>query len=330
MAHATTDLALANADLQPEANPASPGRLAFRRLLRKKLATVSLVAIIAFYVVGASAPLLDKTGVIPSYERQDLNVALDGPSWQHPFGTDRLGRDQLSRVVWASQTTVIVTLATLLTGGLLLAVSLGLLSGYAGGWIDTLIMRVGDVFASLPGILMLILINATLKSQVRGLAEDIEDFTGIGGLVESGAPDYFLIFGALSLFGWVGGARIIRSQVLALRETEFVLAAQSLGASTPHIIFTHLLPNVANIIIVSLSLGLAGIAGSEIVLTWFGIGIQPPHPSFGAMIFDASGLRSINAHPHLLLFPGAVVTTLFFAFNLLGDALTDVLTPRTR
>lgn len=308
----------------------SPLGLALRRLLRKRIAALSLALILLFYLVGLSAPLLGGLGIIHPYDKQDLEMTLQGPSRSHPFGTDRLGRDQLSRVIWASQTTVIVTVATLLTGGLVLGVGLGLLTGYLGGWLDTLIMRIGDIFASLPTILMLLLINATLKGQVRGLAEDVEDLTGIGGIVRSGAPDYFLIFGALSLFGWVGTARIIRSQVLSLRETEFVLAAESLGASTPHILWRHLLPNVSNFIIVSMSLGLAGIAGSELVLTWFGVGIQPPRPSFGALIFDATSIRTINAHPYLFAFPGAIVTALFFAFNLLGDALTDVLTPRAR
>lgn len=308
----------------------SPLGLALRRLLRKRIAALSLGLILLFYLVGLSAPLLGGLGIIHPYDKQDLEMTLQGPSWSHPFGTDRLGRDQLSRVIWASQTTAIVTVATLFTGGLVLGVGLGLLTGYVGGWLDTLIMRIGDVFASLPTILMLLLINATLKGQVRGLAENLEDLTGIGGIVRSGAPDYFLIFGALSLFGWVGTARIIRSQVLSLRETEFVLAAESLGASTPHILWRHLLPNVSNFIIVSMSLGLAGIAGSELVLTWFGVGIQPPRPSFGALIFDATSIRTINAHPYLFAFPGAIVTALFFAFNLLGDALTDVLTPRAR
>jgi ABC-type dipeptide/oligopeptide/nickel transport system permease subunit len=308
----------------------SPTRLAMRRLFRKKIAVAAMIFITIFYCTGTTAPLLTNVGIIQSPTRQNLEESMQGPSASHPFGTDRLGRDQLSRVIWAAQTTVIVTFATLLTGGLILAVSLGLLSGYVGGWVDSLIMRVGDVFASLPGILMLILINATMKDRVRSLTADVEDFTGIEGIARSGAPDYFLIFGALSLFGWVGGARLIRSQILALRETEFILAARSLGASTPRIIFRHLLPNVSNIIIVSLSLGLAGIAGSEIALTWFGVGIQPPRPSFGAMLYDAGSVRTLNAHPHMLLFPGGIVAGLFFAFNLLGDALTDVFTPRAR
>ncbi|HLF72619.1 MAG TPA: ABC transporter permease [Dehalococcoidia bacterium] len=308
----------------------SPTGMAIRRLLRRKVAVISLTFIFAFYLMGLTAPLLGATHVIQDYQHQDLDHDLEGPSWSHPFGTDRLGRDQLARVVWASQTTVIVTVATLFTGGVVLAVGLGLLSGYVGGWVDTLIMRIGDVFASLPTILMLILINATLKTQVRSIAADVQDFTGIGGIVRSGAPDYILIFGALSLFGWVGGARVIRSQILSLRETEFVTAARSLGATTPQILFRHLLPNVSNIIIVSLSLGLAGIAGSELVLTWFGVGIQPPRPSFGALIFDTSSIRTLNQHAYLLLFPGGIVTGLFFAFNLLGDAMTDVFTPKAR
>lgn len=304
----------------------SPSGVAVRRLLRKRIAVLALLFIVAFYLTGVLAPVLP----VPSYTAQNLDDAEQGPSLSHPFGTDRLGRDQLSRVIWASQTTVVVTVATLATGGLLLAVGLGLLTGYVGGWVDTLVMRIGDMFASIPTIFMLILINATLKSQVRSLAADVEDFTGIGGIVSSGAPDYFLVFGALSIFSWVGSARILRSQVLALRETEFILAARSVGASTSRIIVSHLLPNVSNTIIVSLSLGLAGIAGSEIVLTWFGIGIQPPHPSFGSLIFDASSVRTVNDQPHLLVFPALVVAGLLFSFNLLGDALTDVFTPKAK
>ncbi|MGE0060057.1 MAG: ABC transporter permease [Dehalococcoidia bacterium] len=310
--------------------PEPPRYVFFRRLMRKKLAVIGLAFIILFYTTGLLAPLLGALDIIPPYTQQNLEAVQQGPSWDHPFGTDPLGRDMLSRIIWASQTTVIVTLATLLTGGLVLTVSLGLLAGYVGGWVDTLIMRIGDMFSAFPAILMLIIINATLKPQVRSVASSVEDFTGIPGIVKSGAPDYFLVFGALSLFGWVGGARIIRSQILSLRESEFVTAARASGASTPRIIFRHLLPNVSNIIIVSMSMGLAGIAGAEIVLTWFGIGIQPPHPSFGSLIFEAGYIRTLNAHPHLLLGPAIVVGLLFFSFNLLGDALTDILTPKAR
>jgi len=301
----------------------SPLGLAVQRLLRKRIAVLALTFIAVFYFCGLFAPLVAPR----SYTAQDLNHVREGPSLAHPFGTDPNGRDMLSRVIWASRTTVIVTVATLVTGGLILSVSLGLLAGYVGGKVDTAIMRVGDIFFALPGLPMLILINATLKPKVsdQPWIKNLEDWMRVDGL-----PDYIVIFGALSLFAWVGGARVIRSQILALRETEYVVAARSMGASVWRVIFRHLLPNVSNIIIVSLSAGLGGIAGTEIALTWFGVGIQPPTPSFGAMLYEGGSIRTLQAYPHLLLVPGAVVATLIFAFNLLGDALTDVLTPRAR
>jgi ABC-type dipeptide/oligopeptide/nickel transport system permease subunit len=302
----------------------SPMGVACRRLSRKKIAMVSIAVIFTFYLSGILAPVLP----IASYTKQDLKQSLKPPSFSHPFGTDRLGRDQLSRVMWASQTTVVVTVASFVTGSLVLGIGLGLLSGYAGGWVDSAIMRVGDLFAGLPTILMIILINATLKDRIHALGRNVESFTGISGIVKSGAPDYLLVFGAVSIFSWVGLARIIRSRVLSLRETEFILAARSIGSATPRILFHHLLPNVSNILIVNLSAGLAASAGSEIALTFFGVGIQPPHPSFGALVFDGEGIRQLNSFPWLLLFPAGIVAVFFFAFNLLGDALTDVLTPR--
>jgi ABC-type dipeptide/oligopeptide/nickel transport system permease subunit len=152
----------------------------------------------------------------------------------------------------------------------------------------------------------------------------------MGGLVNAGAPDYFLIFGALALFGWVGMARVIRSQVLSLRESDYVLAARAMGVSLGRILARHLLPNVSNIIIVSVTFSLGAMAGTEIMLSWLGIGITYPHPSFGAMIAEGSDLSSLRSHPHLLLVPATVVALLLFAFNLLGDALNDVLSPRRR
>jgi ABC-type dipeptide/oligopeptide/nickel transport system permease subunit len=301
----------------------SPFGLAVRRLLRKKIAVLALAYIAVFYFCGLFAPVVAPQ----SYTKQDLDHVSEGPSLSHPLGTDPLGRDMLSRVIWASRTTVIVTVATLVTGGLVLSVSLGLLAGYLGGIVDTAIMRVGDVFFALPGLPMLILINATVKPKVVDQAwiKDLEGWLRVDGL-----PDYLVIFGALSLFAWVGGARVIRSQILALRETDYVVAARAMGASVWRVIFRHLLPNVSNIIIVSLSAGLGGIAGTEIALTWFGVGIQPPTPSFGTMLYEGGSIRTLQAYPHLLLVPGAVVAALIFSFNLLGDALTDILTPRAR
>jgi ABC-type dipeptide/oligopeptide/nickel transport system permease subunit len=297
-----------------------------RRLARKRLAMIALVVIGVIYLAGMLAP------VVAPYDFSDTDFGntFSGPSLDHPFGTDRLGRDLLSRVMWSAQTTVIISAAAILTGGLAIGVTMGLLAGYVGGRLDNLIMRVADAVFGLPDILLLILITATVRPRVEEFFDNFNGWPVMGGLNESGLPDYFLIFGALALFGWVGMARIVRSQVLSLRETDYVLAARAAGARTPRILFRHLLPNVTNIIVVAITLSLGSIAGAEIALTWLGIGIQPPHPSFGVMIFDGSGLTNLRAHPELMLVPAVPVIALLFSFNLLGDALNDVLSPRRR
>lgn len=299
-------------------------RQVWGRLRRKKLAMISLVLVTLIYAGGIFAPLIAPYG----YREQNLDRGLEGPSADHWLGTDRLGRDMLSRTLYSARTTVIVTTAVVLSGSLLIGNTLGLIAGYRGGWVDNIIMRLGDIFSSLPALVMLILINASLGDRVTGWVRGVEDHTPLSGLVASGFASYLLVFGALSLFFWVGAARIIRAQVLQLREQDFVLAAESLGATPRRVIVSHLLPNVSFLIILSISATLGGIAGSEIVLTWFGVGVQPPAASFGAMIADGSATRTFQAHPHLLLVPGAVVTTLLFSFNLLGDALNDAIRGR--
>ncbi len=298
-----------------------------RRLLRKRLAVVCLGIIAVVYLAGILAPWVAPYG----YNDQNLDNTYAGPSLSHPLGTDGLGRDMLSRVIWAAQTTVVISAAVILTGGLALGVGLGLLAGYAGGKVDDLIMRVADVFFALPDILLLLLIATTVRDRVdKAFTDHVAHWPVLGAIEHAGGPDYFLVFGVLAFIGWVGIARLIRSQVLSLRESEYVLAARAMGASLWRVLGRHLLPNVMNIIVVSITFSLGAVAGTEIALTWLGIGVQPPHPSFGAMIFDGSGLSTLRAHPNLLLVPATVVGLLLFAFNLLGDALTDVLSPRRR
>ena len=298
--------------------------LIWRRLRAKKLAMISLVLIVIIYGAGLFAPL-----VAPySYTETNLERGLEGPSRDHWLGTDRLGRDMLSRCIYSARTTLIVTTAVVISGSLIIGNVLGLLAGYKGGWIDSLIMRIGEVFSSLPGLLMLILINATLGERVINGVRWFEAHTFFSGIVSSGIASYLTVFAALSLFFWVGTARIIRSQVLQLRERDFIIAAEALGASPRRIIFVHLLPSVLFLIILQISATLGGIAGSEILLSWFGVGVQPPAASFGAMIFQGSGARTFQAHPHLLLVPGLIVTILLFSFALLGDALNDAISSR--
>lgn len=304
----------------------SPTRRAARRLMRKKLAVVCLFVITVFYVAGIVAPF-----VAPyTYDQQNLDLSFNGPSLAHPLGTDRLGRDTLTRNLFAARTTVVVTLATVLTGFVALPVALGLLAGYRGGFVDSAINRVGEILASLPGLPMLVLINATMRPRFVGWVEDVEGPLHWHGLTSSGFADYFLIFGVLSLFGWVGGMRLIRAQVLTLRRSEYVLAAEASGAGTWRVVSRHLLPNVMPLVIVGASAALGSIAGSEIALTFLGVGIQPPHPSFGSLISDGASRVALQHHPELLLVPACIVGTLIFAFNLLGDALNDVITPGAR
>ena len=298
--------------------------LVWERLRRKKLALISMVIITVIYGAGAFAPLVARY----SYREQNLQRGLEGPSADHWLGTDRLGRDMLSRSIYSARTSLIVTLAVAISGSIIIGNGLGLLAGYRGGWVDNIIMRVGEIFSSLPGLLMLILINASLGGRVTDAVRWIEDNTFFSGLVASGFGSYFTVFAAMSLFFWVGTARLIRAQVLQLREREFILAAESLGAAPRRVIFRHLLPGVSFLIVLQISATLGGIAGSEVVLSWFGVGVQPPAASFGAMIFAGSDARTFQAHPHLLLVPGTIVTLLLFSFSLLGDALNDAMRSR--
>ena len=308
------------------ARPASSGawgQLA-RRLRGRRLAMSALAVVIAIYAMGLAA-----SWAAPySYREQDLARGLEGPSREHPLGTDRLGRDMLSRVMYSARTTVVITVSVIVTGGLVIGPALGLISGYRGGWADGLIGRVGDVFIALPGLPMLILVNASLAPRVTEWTRWIEDRTPLSGLVENGAPSYLTVFGALSLFFWVGSMRIIRAQTLQLRERDFVVAAQAMGADTGHVVWRHLLPNVSFLLILGASTALGAVAGSELFLTWFGVGIQPPAPSFGAMIFEAGSVRTFQASPHLLLVPSSFVVALLFAFALFGDGLNDAVRGR--
>ncbi|MFN8638153.1 MAG: ABC transporter permease [Dehalococcoidia bacterium] len=289
------------------------------RLRKKRLAMAALFVIAVVYLGGVFAALLAPY----SYTDQNLEAKWEGPSAAHWLGTDIIGRDMLTRVLYSSRTNLVITAAVILSGSILIGNTLGLITGYRGGWVDGLIMRVGDVFAGLPSLLMLILVNASLSPRVTEVVRAFESNVADLGLISSGFASYITVFAALSLFSWVGTARLIRSQVLQLRERDFIMAAQAIGAPTRRILSRHILPNVAHLIILQVSTGLGGIAGSEIFLSWFGVGVQPPAPSFGQMISDAGGVRTFAEHPHLLLVPAAVVTSLLFSFSLLGDAVTD-------
>ena len=256
-------------------------------------------------------------------------MAKQGPSISHPFGTDRLGRDQMTRIIYGLRTTVIITVVTLVTGSLAIGITMGLLAGYFGRYIDTLIMRVGEVTSAFPEIFLVLIIISTVKAPVTDWARSVEDFVGIE-IVALGVVDYLVLSIALTLFSWFGMARLVRGQVLQVRENQYIESARSIGASTPRILFRHVLPNVMGPVIVTVSAGLAAVAGSEILLSFLGIGIQPPTPSLGLMIFENGSISVLRSNPHLLLFPVLTLSVLLFTFNLLGDAVNDAFNPRAR
>jgi oligopeptide transport system permease protein len=255
---------------------------------------------------------------------------LQGPSGDHWLGTDRIGRDLFSRTLFAARTTLVISILAFLFGNVFLGLGLGLIAGYLGGKVDNVIMRVGDVVLAIPTLLVLILVSASLRDLWLEWFTSIDSFFGTNFLVDQGIDDFSLLFFSVSFFGWVGTARFVRAQVFALREEEYVLAAEALGARTPRILIRHLLPGVLPWIVVGISSTLGAIATLEVALTFLGIGVQPPTASFGAMINDAGGVRTFDLYPHLLLVPGITVAMLIFAFNLLGDAVNDVVNPKGR
>ena len=311
------------------------------RLLHKKVAVGCLATILLMYGWGSLTILTEFTGigqVTPyGYNEQNLVPAAtsggcrlcQGPSFSHPFGTDRLGRDILSRIVHALRTTVIITATSLVGGTLLLGISLGLLAGYFGRFIDTVIMRVGEVTTSFPELFLLLILISTVKPPLIEWARGLEDTLGVE-IVRLGVVDYLAIALAFSIFSWFGMARLVRGQVLQAREHQYVEAAQAIGVSTPRMLFRHILPNVMGPIIVVMSASLAGFAGAEVFLSWLGIGIQPPTPSLGLMLFENGNISVLRTNPHMLLIPGATLAVLLFCFNLLGDAVADAFNPRTR
>jgi len=299
--------------------------ISIRRLLRKKLGVACLIIILLMYGSGILAPLVTPYG----FNDQDLSITKQGPSISHPFGTDRLGRDIFTRIIYGLRTTVIITIVTLVTGSLLIGISLGLLAGYFGRFIDTLIMRVGEVSSAFPEIFLVLIIISTVKAPVTVWVRKIEEIVGFD-IVSLGVVDYLVLSLALAIFSWFGMARLVRGQVLQVRENQYVEAARGIGVPTSRILMRHVLPNVMGPVIVMVSAGLAGVAGSEVLLSFLGIGIQPPTPSLGLMIFENGSISVLRSNPHLLLFPVLTLSMLLFTFNLLGDAVNDAFNPRAR
>lgn len=280
--------------------PSKVLQLAGNRARRQPLALAGLVLLILFVVGGVAAPWLSRY----SPTAIDLVHRLEGPSAAHWAGTDELGRDTLARLLWGARLSLAVSMSVV-TVSLALGLAVGGLAGYIGGWVDTALTTFAmNTFQALPGILLAIAFAAFL------------------------GPGFVNLVLALAIGGWAGYARLVRAQVMAVREREYVDAARALGADGLRIFFRHILPNIIQPVLVQAAIGMAGVILAEATLSFLGLGIPAPTPSWGAMLNDAR-LHLFDS-PHLVLFPAAAVAGAVLGFNFLGDALRDELDPRTR
>jgi peptide/nickel transport system permease protein len=278
----------------------TPGRSVAGAVRRQPLAAVGLSLLIVFAVCAVFAPWL-----APWDPAQlDLTGRLMGPSAAHWFGTDELGRDILSRTLFGARISLVVAVSVV---GLSLAVGLvaGGLAGFYGGWTDTVVnIYVTNAFLALPGILLAIAFVAFMGP-------------GLGNVIL-----------ALAISGWVGYARLVRAQVMAVKEREFVEAARALGATDLRIMTRHILPNILQPLIVQAAIGMAGAVLAEATLSFLGLGVPPPAASWGSMLNDARS--HLFDSPHLVFFPAMAVMLCVLSFNFIGDALRDYLDPRTQ
>jgi peptide/nickel transport system permease protein len=274
---------------------------ALRQFLRQSVvARVGFAAAVLLLLAALFAPWIAPADPAA----QDLPNRLKSPSRAHWMGTDELGRDSLSRTLYGARISLFVAISVVLGCGLT-GLAIGLLAGFLGGWFDRFVnLLLINAFLSFPGILLAIAFAAFFGP-------------GIGKVIL-----------ALIITGWAGYARLARAQVLKVKELEFILAVRSLGASNPRIMLRHLLPNILQPVLIQATIGMAGAILAESTLSFLGLGVLAPVPSWGSMLNDARS--HLFDAPHLVIFPALAVMTAVLAFNLLGDAWRDWLDPRTR
>lgn len=261
--------------------------------------------VVALVYLGLLSILAIVPGLFEPYGYQDINLSSRGeaPSWEHPMGFDMVGRDLLSRLIRGTRVAFLVGMSATAIA-LSIGVTVGATAGYFGGWVDSILSRIVDSIMAFPLIVLLITLAAVVGPGVR--------------------TTVFVI----GLTVWAQYARVVRAEVLSVRERDFVTSARSAGASDPRIIFRHILPNVLGPVIVLASLAVGGIIILEAALSFLGLGVQPPTPSWGGMLADARPF--ITTYPHMPIFPGVMIFLTVIAFNLLGDGLRDALDPRQR
>jgi len=291
---------------------------AWRRFKRNKPAMIGLITIITLILCAIFIPFFwpyDYADQIRGHESQT-------PSWQHPFGTDSLGRDLFIRVMYGARISLSIGLVASLIN-LTIGVLYGGISGYVGGRVDNIMMRIVDILYSVPLLLYVILFQVVLEKPIELAFEStfLRVFKGVGS-------DLILIYIVLGLVYWVDMARIVRGQVLSLKNQEFVLAAKAQGASAWRIIRKHLIPNAIGPIIVTVTLAIPSAIFTEAFLSFIGIGVSAPMASLGTLASDA--YRGFRSYPYLLFFPAIFICITMIAFNLIGDGLRDALDPHMR
>jgi oligopeptide transport system permease protein len=280
---------------------------AWIRLRRNKLAVAGGIIILVVALAAIFAPWLTHY----NYAFQDYSAVMQPPSSAHWFGTDELGRDVFARMLYGARTSLMVGFFTQFIV-LLIGLPIGAFAGFIGGKVDNALMRFVDIMYAFPDILLIILLSAVMRET---------SFAKFGGGI-------FVIFLAIGLVSWVGISRLVRGQVLSLKQRDFVTAARSLGGDSRYITMRHVIPNALGPVIVAITFGVPRAIFAEAALSYIGIGIKPPTPSWGAMIRD--GFAVLNAYPHLVIIPAAAIALLMLAFTFLGDGLRDALDPRMR
>lgn len=288
--------------------PASPWSMALRRFTRNKLALIGFIILVIMFVVCFFGPLFSP------YELEDYKIPMKNkpPSAEHWLGTDNLGRDILLRVMLAGRISLLVGLIST-TISVIVGATMGSIAGFYGRVADTVIMRITDIFMAMPTLPILIILGAVLSD----LKVD---------------PKYriFFLMLIIGILGWTTMARLVRGQILSLREMEYMQAVDALGIRDRRKIFRHLLPNTVPIIIVAATLSVAGAILYESVLSYLGIGVVPPTPSWGNMISAANNMIDFRKRPWLWIPPGMCILITVVAINLIGDGLRDALDPKTK
>lgn len=305
-----------------------------RRLQKNKIAMTSLVVIViimffsfivpSFYPYSYSQQIkgANNLGIMEYSEEEQAQIDAGEKVFPHILGTDKLGRDYAIRVMMGSRISIMVGLIAaviiLVIGSLM-----GSLAAFFGGWVDMLIMRIVDIIYTIPEILLIVLISFAIKAPLENLAK----VPGFGWIQVVGA-NLISIFIVFALLYWVGMARMVRSQILTLRESEYVTAARALGASNGRIIKKHLLTNCIGTLIVTTTLQIPSSIFTESFLSFLGLGVAVPMPSLGSLASDA--INGLNTYPHLLFIPAALISLIILSFNLLGDGLRDAFDPKMK